>query len=69
MQEKSFTVSSISCQHCTMTIRRELGELPGVLKVEADEVSKRVRVSWDEPASWHEIRGVLTEIGFAPDQG
>jgi len=69
VQERSFTVSSISCHHCTMTIRRELGELPGVRDVEADAVSKRVRVRWDEPASWNEIHGVLTEIGFPPDEG
>lgn len=69
VQERSFTVSSISCHHCTMTIRREIGELPGVQHVEADAVSKRVCVRWDEPASWNEIQGALTEIGFPPDEG
>ena len=39
MQTKKFEVPNISCGHCVMTIKNEVGELAGVSKVEADKNS------------------------------
>jgi len=44
----------------------ELGDLPGVQKVEADVDSKQVSVEWDAPATWDEIKDLLVEIGYPP---
>ncbi len=68
MATKTFTVSKISCNHCVMTIERELGELEGVTSVKADADSKKVVVEWQEPSATAEaIRSKLVEINFPPD--
>ncbi|MDX1688335.1 MAG: copper ion binding protein [Candidatus Promineifilaceae bacterium] len=66
MQSKTFVVPNISCNHCTHTIEMEVGDLAGVKSVEASLDSKRVTVSWDEPASWEEIESLLREINYPP---
>jgi copper chaperone len=64
MPEKTFTVPNISCGHCIMTIKNEVGELTGVSRVEADEQTKVVTVTWDDPATWTQIADLLEEINF-----
>jgi copper chaperone len=66
MTTKTFTVPNISCGHCTHAIKMELGEVPGVKRVEADVATKHVTVDWQEPASWDTIRAVLEEINYPP---
>jgi copper chaperone len=69
MATKTFKVPNISCGHCVMTIKREVGELEGVVSVNAEETSKMVTVEWNEPpASWEAIRGLLEEIGYPPEK-
>ena len=66
MTSKTFTVPNISCGHCTHAIKMELGEVPGVRKVEAEVDTKKVTVEWQEPANWDRIKAVLEEINYAP---
>lgn len=66
MQSKTFVVPNISCHHCTNTIEMEVGELAGVESVAADVDTKRVTVTWDDPASWDEIESLLEEINYPP---
>ncbi|MHC4251087.1 MAG: heavy-metal-associated domain-containing protein [Planctomycetota bacterium] len=68
MATRTFAVSKIRCNHCVMTIERELGELKGVTSVKADADSKKVVVEWQEPSVTVEIiRSKLVEINFPPD--
>lgn len=67
METKTFTVPNISCQHCTHTIKMEVGDIPGVETVAADMNSKQVTVTWHEPASWDAIRQTLVEINYPPE--
>lgn len=67
MNEKTFTVPNISCDHCVHSIKMEVGEIAGVQRVEADQESKRVTVVWNEPASWNQIRDTLVEINYPPE--
>lgn len=68
MANKTFKVPNISCGHCVMTIQRELGELPGVTAVKADQETKLVTVEWREPqTSWEAIRSLLQEINYPPE--
>jgi copper chaperone len=64
MTTKTFNVPNISCGHCVMTIKRELGELAGVVSVEGDVDAKTVTVSWDAPATEDSIRSLLAEINY-----
>ncbi len=66
MSSKTFTVPNISCGHCTHTIQMEIGEMPGVKKIQADVASKQVVVEWDAPATWDKIKATLMEINFPP---
>lgn len=66
MATKTFIAPDISCNHCTHTIKMELGDLSGVQQVEADVDSKQVTVEWDAPATWDEIKDLLVEIGYPP---
>ena len=66
MTEQSFLVPNISCNHCAMTIKRELQELDGVVSVDVDTEAKTVRVTWDAPVTWESVRSLLTEINYPP---
>ena len=66
MQSKTFTVPNISCGHCVHTVQMEVGDIPGVKSVKAEQDSKQVVVQWDDPASWDQIKAALVEINYAP---
>lgn len=66
MTTESFQVPNISCNHCVMAIKRELGELEGVASVTADAGTKQVTVEWDTPATWDGIKALLAEINYPP---
>jgi len=64
MDKKSFSVPNISCGHCVMTIKNELGEIDGVSKVEGDPGKKEITIEWDSPATLDKIKSTLKEINF-----
>jgi len=66
MTTKTFQVPNINCQHCVMTIQRELGELQGVKSVKGDVQTKEVTVEWEAPATWDSIKSLLAEINYSP---
>lgn len=68
MTTKTFVVPNISCGHCTHTIEMELSDLAGVTDVDAEQDSKQVTVTWEEPATWDAIQSLLTEINYPPQQ-
>jgi len=66
MQSKTFTVPNISCGHCVHTVQMEVGDIPGVKSVMAEQDSKKVFVEWEDPATWDQIKSTLVEINYAP---
>ena len=64
MTSKTFDIPNISCNHCVMTIKRELGELKGVASVDADVGTKTVNIEWEAPATWDSIKSLLAEINY-----
>lgn len=66
MTTKTFTVPGISCGHCVHTVETELADLAGVEQVQADLTTKQVTVSWQEPATWEQIKATLEEINYPP---
>jgi len=66
MANRTFEIPNISCGHCVMTIKNELGDLVGVERVEADRNTRLVTVEWREPATWEQIKNTLVEINYAP---
>ena len=66
MDKRTFKVPNISCQHCVMTIQRELSALDGVISVEANADTKEATVAWDDRVSWQEIADLLADIHYPP---
>jgi copper chaperone CopZ len=54
----------ISCSHCVHTIQSEVGELAGVQQVVANEQTKLVTITYDQPATEQQIKEMLAEIGY-----
>ena len=67
MESKAVKVPNLSCGHCANTIRREVGELEGVVSVSVDIDTKLVTIEWGDPASWDAIEGLLREINYPPE--
>ena len=67
METKTFKVPGISCGHCVHTIKMEVGDVAGVQAVEADQQTRMVTVTWDNPADWEKIRATLVEINYPPE--
>jgi len=64
MEKKTFTISNISCGHCVMTIKNELGEMDGIRAVDGNIDTKTVTVEWEAPASMDTIKAKLKEINY-----
>ena len=64
METKKLSVPNISCGHCVMTIKRELGDLEGVSNVEGNADEKKITVEWDAPATLEKIKATLHEINY-----
>ena len=68
MTTVTYTVPAISCSHCTHTIETEVSELKGVQTVKADMNTKKVVITFDEPANEKIIKDLLAEIDY-PAEG
>ena len=64
MEKETFTIPNISCGHCVMTIKNELGEIDGIQVVEGNADGKTVTVTWEAPATEEKIRTTLADINY-----
>jgi copper chaperone len=64
MKTVTYSVPGINCMHCVHTIKSELSELEGVTSVEADAATKKVIVSYNEPANEDLLEKSLAEINY-----
>lgn len=68
MTTVTYSVPAIHCGHCTHTIEMEVGELIGVQSVKAEQDTKKVTITYNEPASEEKIKTLLAEINY-PAEG
>ena len=54
----------ISCQHCAMTIKRELSPVEGVISVEVDVPSRTIDLTYADDAALARAKAMLQEIGY-----
>lgn len=66
MLEEKFYIPNITCGHCVHTIKMEVGELPGVTRVDASAATKEVTVEFGPPTTSDQIVDLLQEIHYAP---
>ena len=66
MNKLTYTIPSISCGHCKMTIEREVSGIDGVTSVEVDVRTKQAVIDFELPVTEEQISSMLVEIGFGP---
>jgi len=64
MEKTTFTIPNISCGHCVMSIKNELGDLEGVTAVDGNPETKSMTVAWEAPATLERIKAHLREINY-----
>jgi copper ion binding protein len=64
MSKQTFSIPNISCGHCVMSIKNELGEIEGIKKVDGDPNTKTITVEFDTPADVDKIKNTLKEINY-----
>ena len=64
MEKKTLYIPNISCGHCVNSIRNELEDLDGVLKVAGDPEKKEINIEWERPATLETIKETLAEINY-----
>jgi copper chaperone CopZ len=62
MTTRTYSVPTISCEHCKDAIETEVSKLPDVSLVEVDVVTKAVKVEGD--ASDDAVRAAIDEAGY-----
>lgn len=64
MTTVTYSIPNISCNHCTHTIKMEIGDLAGVQTVEASVENKQATITFDAPATEDTIKSLLAEINY-----
>lgn len=60
----TYNIPAVNCDHCKVTIEREVNKLPGVSSVNVDVDSKQAVIKLVIPVTKAEIEALLTEIGY-----
>jgi copper chaperone len=61
----TYDVVGMTCGHCELSVQEEVGELDGVLAVEADHASGRVTVTSAEPLDRAAVAAAVEEAGYS----
>ena len=66
MHFKAVIIPNISCQHCVKTVENEINDRDNIVSVKADQESKTLKVEWNDPQTWENIKSMLEEINYPP---
>ena len=64
MAEATYTVKGMTCEHCAMSVREEVGAIAGVQRVDVAVDKGLVTVASDVPVSEDQVRSAVTEAGY-----
>lgn len=64
VEQKTYTVSGMTCGHCEMSVREEVSEVAGVSAVEVSHETGRLVVSGDS-VSDEAVKAAVEEAGYA----
>ena len=65
VDESELVVNGMTCAHCEQALRTELGEVPGVIGVEADAATGRVLVQHTGLVERAAIESAVLEAGYS----
>ena len=63
MVTKNYTVTGMTCGHCEMSVKEEIGEIAGVTAVTADHATGAVTVS-GEGFTDEQVAAAIAEAGY-----
>lgn len=63
MEQRTYTVAGMTCDHCVHAVRSEVGRVEGVERVEVDLATKLVTVE-GSPLDDDRIREAVDEAGY-----
>jgi copper chaperone len=63
MTEHRYTIIGMTCRHCVLSVEEEVAEVRGVVEVDVDLESGRLRVA-GESVSAAAIRGAVAAAGY-----
>ncbi len=64
MRTQIYTVTGMTCDHCTRSVSAETSAIAGVTAVDVDLATGTVAVTSEQPISTDEIREAVEEAGY-----
>jgi copper chaperone len=61
--DHTYNVTGMTCDHCVLSVREEVSEVPGVRDVDVDLASGRLTV-WGEDFTDAAVKAAVAEAGF-----
>ncbi|MFC7376229.1 MULTISPECIES: heavy-metal-associated domain-containing protein [unclassified Brachybacterium] len=60
-----FQVTGMTCGHCEMSVREEVGEIPGVQHIEVSHETGDLVVTSDQPVEDGDVLAAVEEAGYS----
>lgn len=64
MTEQTYTVTGMTCGHCALSVREEVGAIDGVTDVAVDVPTGKVTVTSDAALTDDAVRTAVEEAGY-----
>ncbi len=64
MSTTSFAVEGMTCDHCVQAVTKEVGQVPGVVRVDVDLASGNVDVTSEGDLDTAAVRAAVEEAGY-----
>ena len=63
--QQTWTVTGMTCGHCVASVTEEVGEIPGVHRVDVDLATGAVTVQASQPLDDTAVAAAVEEAGYA----
>ena len=64
MEQKTYTVTGMTCGHCVSAVTEQVSQIPGVTAVDVDLESGGVTVTSEAPVDDAAVRAAVEEAGY-----
>jgi copper chaperone len=64
MSIETYTVTGMTCDHCSRAVNTEVSSVAGVTAVDVDLATGKVAVTSEQPISTDKIREAVEEAGY-----